>query len=121
MSEHKVPESASPPASAADLERIVAESDLGGRRPQGFAAHLLFAVALAWSLFQLWYASPLPFMLGFGVFGDTEARAFHLCFALFLAFTCYPAYVGAARNHVPLYDWAIVAVAIASVLYLVVF
>ena len=27
-------------------------------------------VAVAWSLFQLWYASPLPFMLGFGILGD---------------------------------------------------
>ena len=31
-------------------------------------------VAIAWSLFQLWYASPLPFVFGFGIFNDTEAR-----------------------------------------------
>ena len=47
-------------------------------------------VALAWSLFQLWIASPLPFMLGFGVFNDTEARAFHLGFAIFLGFMTFP-------------------------------
>ena len=39
-------------------------------------------------------------MLGFGIFSDTEARAFHLTFALFLAFACYPAFrILAARPH----------------------
>ena len=60
-------------------------------------------------------------MLGFGVFGDTEARAFHLSFALFLAFTAYPAFATSSRRHVPLYDWLLAALAIAAVLYLVVF
>lgn len=36
-------------------------------------------------------SSPLPFMLGFGVFNDTETRSFHLAFAMFLAFAAYPA------------------------------
>ena len=79
------------------------------------------AVAVAWSLFQLWYASPLPFMVGFGVFSDTEARAFHLSFALFLAFASYPAFTSSPRKRVPLVDWALAAAAIACVLYLVVF
>jgi len=66
------------PASAAELDQLVKEADLGGREPTGGVGTLLAGVAAAWSLFQLWYASPLPFMLGIGVFGDTEARAFHL-------------------------------------------
>ncbi|MEZ0303887.1 MAG: hypothetical protein ACAH24_17815, partial [Hyphomicrobiaceae bacterium] len=74
------------------VEELAAEADIGGRRPAGATAWLVAAVAVAWSLFQLWYASPLPFMLGFGVFGDTEARAFHLSFALFLAFASFPAF-----------------------------
>ena len=49
---------------AIDLEQLVADADMGGRRPIGFAARLLTAIAIAWSLFQLWYASPLPFLLG---------------------------------------------------------
>ncbi|RUS59053.1 TRAP transporter fused permease subunit [Pseudorhodobacter sp. E13] len=48
-------------------------------------------VALAWSLFQLWFASPLPFIFGIGVFNDTEARSIHLAFAIFLAFAAFPA------------------------------
>ena len=78
-------------------------------------------VAVAWSLFQLWYASPLPFMVGFGIFSDTEARAFHLTFALLLAFASYPAFSSSPRDRVPLLDWALAAAAIACVLYLVVF
>jgi TRAP-type uncharacterized transport system fused permease subunit len=108
-------------ASGVDLEQLVAEADTGGRKPGGVTGQVIFAVALAWSLFQLWYASPLPYMLGFGIFGDTEARAFHLSFALFLAFTAYPAFATSSRRHVPIYDWLLAALAIAAVLYLVVF
>src|SRR5262245_25967892 len=109
------------PPSNVDLQQLVAEADTGGRKPEGLAGKLIFGIALAWSLFQLWYASPLPFMLGFGVFGDTEARAFHLSFALFLSFAAYPAFASASRRHVPAYDWLLAALAIAAVLYLVVF
>jgi TRAP transporter 4TM/12TM fusion protein len=102
------------------LEELVAE-DVGGRRPGGLAARAIPAVAIAWSLFQLWYASPLPFMLGFGIFGDEQARAFHLAFALFLAFAYYPAFKSSPRNRIPIVDLALAAAAIACVLYLVVF
>ena len=81
-----------------DLQELVAEADTGGRKPTGITGRLIFGIAVAWSLFQLWYASPLPFMLGFGVFNDTEARAFHLGFALFLAFTAYPAFTIVAAH-----------------------
>jgi TRAP transporter 4TM/12TM fusion protein len=104
-----------------DLEQLVAEADIGGRKPTGFTGGLVFGIAVAWSLFQLWYASPLPFMFNVGVFGDTEARAFHLSFALFLAFTAYPAFATSPRAYVPYYDWILAALAIAAVLYLVVF
>jgi len=103
-----------------DLDELVAE-DVGGRRPGGLAAKAIVAIAIAWSLFQLWYASPLPFMLGFGIFGDEQARAFHLSFALALAFACYPAFKSSPRNRIPIVDLALAAAAIACVLYLVVF
>jgi TRAP transporter 4TM/12TM fusion protein len=104
-----------------DLEALVAEADMGGRKPVGLAMHILAGVAIAWSLFQLWYASPLPFMLGVGIFNDTEARCFHLCFALFTAFAAYPAFATSSRKRVPLYDWLLAALGLAAVLYLVVF
>ena len=43
----------------------------GARTPVGSMAQVITGLALLWSLFQLWYASPLPFMLGFGVLNDT--------------------------------------------------
>jgi TRAP transporter 4TM/12TM fusion protein len=89
-----------------ELQQI-AEIDAGGRRPRGPTAGLLFGVAVAWSAFQFWYASPLPFTLRFGVLNDTEARSLHLGVALFLAFLAYPAGRRSPRAHVPLLDWAL--------------
>ncbi|PJA60414.1 MAG: C4-dicarboxylate ABC transporter, partial [Rhodobacterales bacterium CG_4_9_14_3_um_filter_71_31] len=77
--------------SQAELDELVAAADTGGRQATGFTAWLILAVALCWSLFQLWFASPIPFMVGFGVFNDTQARSIHLGFAMFLAFAAYPA------------------------------
>jgi TRAP-type uncharacterized transport system fused permease subunit len=74
-----------------EIDELVASSDTGGRSPAAWAARLISVTAIVWSLFQLWYASPLPFMVNFGVFNDTEARSIHLAFALFLAFAAYPA------------------------------
>ncbi|MEM7643910.1 MAG: TRAP transporter permease [Pseudomonadota bacterium] len=74
-----------------ELDELVASSDTGGRAPAGPVGTFLVVVALSWSLFQLWIASPLPFIIGWGVFNDTEARSIHLAFALFLAFAAYPA------------------------------
>jgi TRAP transporter 4TM/12TM fusion protein len=90
-----------------DLEQLVAEVETGGRRPSGTAAHILLWVAVAWSLFQLWYASPLPFVLGFGVLNDTEARSIHLGLALFLAYTAYPALNSSPRGRIPATDWVL--------------
>jgi TRAP transporter 4TM/12TM fusion protein len=56
----------------------------------GWQLKLVACVAFIWSLFQLWYASPLPFIVGFGVFIDVPARAIHLGFGLFLAFLLFP-------------------------------
>ena len=77
--------------SQSELDELVASSDTGGRSPSKPIATLLMLPAIAWSLFHLWIASPLPFALGFGVFNDTDARSVHLAFALFLAFAAYPA------------------------------
>ncbi|MDA3856645.1 MAG: TRAP transporter permease, partial [Roseovarius sp.] len=66
-------------------------SDTGGRGSTGAVGIFLTCVALAWSLFQLWIASPIPFIVGWGVFNDTESRSIHLAFAMFLAFAAFPA------------------------------
>ena len=97
--------------SSVDLEDMVASSDTGARKPAGVPGKLLVSIAAAWSLFQLWIASPVPFMLGFGVFGATEARSIHLAFALFLAYMAYPALKRSPRDRIPIQDWVLAAVA----------
>ncbi|MGQ0663609.1 MAG: TRAP transporter permease [Pseudomonadota bacterium] len=98
----------------------MAEADTGARRPVGAAGALLFCVAVAWSAFQVWYASPLPFAFGVLILNDTEARAIHLGFAVFLAFTAYPAFKRSPRRHVPWVDWllALVGAGAAGYIYL---
>ncbi|MDH4007104.1 MAG: hypothetical protein OEU35_03480, partial [Desulfuromonadales bacterium] len=65
-----------------DAAKIV-ESESGARNPTGaIPKKILFYVPLIWTLFQLWYASPLPFLFNFFVINDTEARAIHLSFAI---------------------------------------
>lgn len=103
------------------LKQIVAEADTGGRKPTGIAARLLVAVALAWSLFQLWIASPLPFSLGVFVLNDTQSRAIHLAFAVFLAFAAYPAWKRSPRAYIPAVDWLLAGVAAFCAGYLFLF
>lgn len=95
-------------------------TETGGRMLRGPVARLLFLVAVLWSLFQLWYASPLPYMVGFGAFNSAEARSIHLAFAVFLAFTAFPAIKGRQLQNVPLVDWvlAIAAAFCAGYLFL---
>ena len=90
---------------SSEVQDMVAEADTGARSPVGMAGRLLWLVPLCWSLFQLWYASPLPFVFNFGVLNDTEARSIHLAFAVFLAFTAYPALRRSPRDHIPVIDW----------------
>lgn len=74
-----------------ELDELVASSDTGGRSAGGPVGTFLMLVALAWSLFQLWIASPIPFIVGWGVFNDTESRSIHLAFAVFLGIAAFPA------------------------------
>ncbi len=45
-----------------DVQEMVAQADTGARNPAGISGRILWFVPLCWSLFQLWYASPLPFI-----------------------------------------------------------
>ncbi|UJF19563.1 TRAP transporter permease [Vibrio sp. SS-MA-C1-2] len=91
--------------STADVQEMVAQSDTGARNPKGLSGKIIWFVPLCWALFQLWYASPLPFIFNFGVLNDTEARSVHLAFAIFLAFTAYPAIKSSPRDRIPVQDW----------------
>ena len=107
---------------SAELQQLVADADTGGRAASGVSGAIITTVALAWSAFQLWYASLLPFSLGFGSLNDTEARALHLGLALFLAFLAYPgSRRPGVRNRVPLLDWAFALVGAFAGAYLLLF
>jgi TRAP transporter 4TM/12TM fusion protein len=105
----------------ADLETLVAEADLGGRKPIGPARWLLIVVPLLWSLFQIWYASPFPYQINLGVFNDTQARSIHLAFAIFLAFISYPAFRRSSRQNIPWADFAFALAGALCALYLYLF
>jgi TRAP transporter 4TM/12TM fusion protein len=104
-----------------DLQQLVAEADTGGRKVGGAVGALIFALAVAWSAFQLWYASPLPFVLGWGVLNDTEARSLHLGIALFLGYLCYPGWRGSPRERVPWYEWPLALAAAFAGAYFLLF
>jgi len=108
-------------ASTAELDQLVKEADVGGREAGGLVGTTLAAIAAAWSLFQVWYASPLPFIFGFGILNDTEARAIHLAFAVFLAFCVFPAFKRSSRRVVPWSDWVLALVGAFCAAYLFLF
>ena len=103
---------------AFSAEELIAQ-DVGARLPVGPMSWIIAGLALIWSLFQLWIASPLPFSLGIGVLNDTETRSIHLAFAILLACLVFPAMRSSPRDRVPLADIALglVGAAVASYLF----
>ena len=75
---------------SANIKNKISEDLSPTRNITGFHLKVVSAIAIIWSLFQLWYASPFPFMLNIGMFKGLPARAIHLGFALTLAFLIYP-------------------------------
>jgi TRAP transporter 4TM/12TM fusion protein len=102
-------------------ERIVAKSETGARVPHGLSGKILLGVSAIWSLFQIWYASPLPFILKFGVINDTEARSIHLAFSIFLAYLAFPATRRSPRQQIPILDWVFATTGAICAVYLFIF
>jgi TRAP-type uncharacterized transport system fused permease subunit len=110
------------PASEEELQEMIAETDTGARNPTGaIPKKILFFVPLIWTLFQLWYASPLPFIFNIFVLNDTEARSIHLAFAVFLAYTAYPTFKSSPRKYIPVQDWIVGLVGAFCAAYLYIF
>ena len=109
-----------------ELIDTVLAAEQGGRRLEGRLRLVVVNVAVAWSLFQLWTASPLSFWLAgevralsWVVFDDTAVRSIHLAFAVFLVYMSFPMRKRSARDTIPAYDWvfAVVAAFCASYIY----
>ena len=110
------------PLPSENVHDIIAEADTGARNPKGsIPRRVLFFVPLAWTLFQLWYASPLPYIFNFFVLNSTEARSIHLAFAMFLAYTAFPTFKSSPKSYIPIQDWLLALVASFCAAYLFLF
>lgn len=95
---------------------LVAAADTGARSPVGAVGKLLLILCFVWSIFQLYIASNVPFILQevvgnwlrdeYGIriwviFNNVQARAIHLGFALALAALAFPLFKRSPRDHIP--------------------
>ncbi len=113
-----------------DAEELAAEADAGARNPVGFAGKLFLGLCIAWSLYQIYIASPLPGVLqewardlGMNIqfyMGSVKTRRIHLAFALVLAAMAFPLFKASSRERVPWYDWVFAALSLVVTLYAVV-
>ena len=114
-----------PQATEAELEEMIAATDTGARSPVGNIGKLLLLMAFLWSVFQLWIASPLPYMDIFSswlpVLNNTDTRSIHLAFAVSLAFLAYPSLKSSPRDFIPIQDWILAFAGIVVTMYLSVF
>ena len=85
------------------------------RNLSGIHLKIVFGIAILWTLFQLWYASPFPFWFNFGMFKGLPARAIHLGFALTLTFLIFPVVRG---KKISIFDILISLVAAFCCLYI---
>ena len=56
------------------IDKKIQEDLSPTRNLSGLHLKTVAAIAIIWSLFQLWYASPFPFMFGVGLFKGLPAR-----------------------------------------------
>jgi len=91
----------------------------GSRRNfQGWNLKLIAIVAISWSLFQLWYASPLPYILNFGKIIDVPARSLHLAFGLVLCFLIYPTSRSKKKSKISTSDFVLAFISLLVILYI---
>lgn len=96
------------------------DSETGSKDLSGLGGRCIIAILIAWSCFQLWYASPLPFILNFGTLNEDQAKFIHLSFAIFLGFSLF-SFSKSSSNKLSPIDIGLGIVAAACVLYLLVF
>ncbi len=102
----------------ADIEKAIDEVEYTGRKHDPRLAMIVSGIAALWSLFQLWIASPLPFIFDLFIIVDVPARGIHLAFGLLLCFLMYPAARRLATKQIPVYDLALALIGCGCALYL---
>lgn len=98
-----------------NIESKISEDLSPTRNLTGLHLKIVVAIAIIWSLFQLWYASPFPFIFNIGMFKGLPARAIHLGFALLLAFLIFPI---SKSKKISIFDILISLVAVFCCLYI---
>jgi len=79
-------------------QRLVEETELGGRKPTNWSRWVVLGLAVGWSVFQVWAT-------WVGSLDALFFRATHLAFAFALVFLVYPFNRRSRRDRIPLFDW----------------
>ena len=112
------PNSSIPDVKPEDLAKTIDEVEYTGRKHTPVAAIIVSVIAALWSIFQLWIASPLPFIFDFAIITGVPARGVHLGFGLLLCFLMYPAARSLARRGLPVYDVVLALLGFGAAIYL---
>ncbi len=107
-------------------DQSISPTEQHGQPPLGSGRTLILTVCFLWSVFQLYVASVIPFVLtewtGLSlVFNNQEIRQVHLAFALALAMLAFPLRKNPAKQTIAWYDYAAALIAAGSCLYLLIF
>jgi TRAP transporter 4TM/12TM fusion protein len=93
-----------------DLDPAPPHHDVGQRNLRGGDARLVAAIALAFSVFQMYTAA-------FSPLSSLVVRSIHVGFLMLLAFALYPGWRAGGRERVPWFDWLFGATAFTLGLY----
>lgn len=104
-----------------ELDKMVETADAGAREPTPLISKSLFYVCLLWALFQIYIATPLPYIFHFLLLNNVLQRSIHLAFALFLIFCYFPRSKRAPVHRIPIYDWLFAIIGVATCCYTLVF
>ena len=105
-------------ATPSEVDESPGEVEYQGRSQGRRLAIMVSTLCFAWSFYQLWIASPFPFMLDFAIIGDVPARGIHLSFALLLCFLIFPLSRRRGAGGLPPHDVACALLAWFAAFYL---
>ncbi|MBT3361463.1 MAG: TRAP transporter permease [Rhodospirillales bacterium] len=105
-------------STADNLEETLEDIESTGRKHGAQAAMIIGLIAAAWSIFQLWIASPIPFLINFAIITDVPARGVHLAFGLLLVYLIFPASKKSTDGRIPKRDILFALVGSSCALYM---
>lgn len=100
----------------AKLQQTLEDIEYSGRQMGPVLARIVAVIAILWSLFQIFLASPLPLATDV----VNIKRPIFLAFAFLMCFLMFPASKKLGERRIPVYDIVTALVAVGSALYLAV-